>query len=286
MKMKYVAFFLALLFACSPKMIVNNHNPSGTTYPKTQVYESFALIEDSEIIDSAHYEIIADLEIKDKGLTVNCDYETIKGIAEKKAREMGGNCLLITEHRKPDIKSTCHRIKAQVLNVKNVEKYENYILWHPKRPLKPSYFRGPIEKRPFQASTYSMIQYLATSSAKRGLVKIVVKSLFDCNLSYFKPSKRDSFVLAHEQLHFDITEIYARKFRKVILEEMSTYKNFLIGHETAFSGILEELALKQDEYDSEVYSDEELQKKWNEWVASEMSRLEKYSQIEIELPKR
>jgi hypothetical protein len=45
--------------------------------------------------------------------------------------------------------------------------------------------------------------------------------------------------------------------------------------------ITTELSQKQDEYDSEVYKNPELQEKWNSWVSSELEKYSEYRQKEI-----
>ena len=40
--------------------------------------------------------LVGNLEIKDGGFSIECDYETIKRMAKEKALSMGGNCLVIT----------------------------------------------------------------------------------------------------------------------------------------------------------------------------------------------
>lgn len=267
------------MYACAPKVIVDS--VSTKSYPKTENYQAFAVIE--ETIDKAEIQDhLGTVQIKEKGLSINCDYNTVLAIAEKKAREIGGNCIVITEHKKPDFKSTCHRIKCDVLHISNPEKYEKEILWHPKRPLTVADFKGSIDKRPFQATTYSGISYYATGNPMNGKVTLTVKSLFDCQLSYFKPSDIDDYILKHEQLHFDITEIYARQFKQEIKESNMSYKEFNAVHQERFASIMKELSLKQDEYDTEVYADRSLQEKWNKWVAKRLDELQDYSDLVIE----
>lgn len=277
---KVMLFITLLLFAeaCSPKVLINN--VSDQSYPKTEDYQPFAILEESidktEVVD-----YIGTVQIKEKGLSINCDYVTVLGIAEKRAREMGGNCLVITEHKEPNFQSTCHRISCDVLRIRVPEKYEKEILWHPKRPLTIADFKGSIDKRPFQATTYSGMVYYASRNPLNGKVTLNVKSVFDCQLSYFKRSDINDYILKHEQLHFDITEIYTRKFRKEIIDAKMSYKEFNTVHQDMFASILKELSLKQDEYDTEVYADRSLQSKWNKWVAINLAELEDYSDISI-----
>ena len=279
MKHLFLFSIVLLILGCSPKIMVTS-NPSIPAYPATLIYQSFGIIE-SDSIRIDDYEFLATIQIKEKGFTVNCDYQTVKRLAVSKARELGGNCLRITEHKTPDKTSTCHRIKADVLRISNPEKFETEITWHPQRTLKIENFKGSTSKRPFQAATYSMIQYYAKHSPITGKAKAYVESVFNADLSYFKRSTHDEYILKHEQLHFDITEIYARKFRKSIIEKKMTFVQFSDQHISMFNKIQEELRLKQDEYDSEVYSDSSLQPKWNDWVKEELKKYEEYSDTEI-----
>lgn len=45
---------------------------------------------------------------------------------------------------------------------------------------------------------------------------VEVVSFFDCSRSWFDKSHLDNDILEHEQIHFDITELIARRLRKKI----------------------------------------------------------------------
>lgn len=272
-------FFCALilfsfLLACSPK--TNVVNLSTSKRPVTQVYEPFAIFE-KDTLDLRTNQLLGEIEIKDSGFSLRCDYETVKGMAIKQAKEMGGNCLVITEHRLPNKWSTCHRIKAKIYTIDNAHQYESEILWSAKRPLEIRDFKGEIDKRPFLAATASSFRYYL--EGKPGFSKdytLRVQTYFDCYLSYFKHSELDSATLAHEQIHFDISELYARKF---IMEMELAAKNVeeaMANQEKILDKIGRELRLKQDEYDSEVYVDDSKQVKWANWIKEELDRTKKY----------
>lgn len=275
-------FLLCVLIAgCSPRVQVNQFDQADL-YEMVQRHESFALIEGSTNEPEGMIEL-GEIEVRDIGLSINCDYESVKRIATERAREMGGNCLIITDHIKPGDKSSCHRIKGKICRIDDPEQYENLIIWHADRRLKIENFKGSIEKRPHQAVTYTTMNYYSTVSPITGKATVVVENLFDCGMSYFKRSDRDSAVLAHEQLHFDIAEIYTRKFRKVIIEDLGSYKQFSDRHEEVFAEIMKEMRLRQDEYDAEVYPDDSLQVKWQFWVEQELAKLDQYTSYHFEL---
>lgn len=281
--MKKLLFLLLAAYGCGgPKLIVKPA-PEAGTYSEIQAYERFASLE-SDPGPIPNQILIATIELRDAGLTIDCDYETVKRMAERKTRKLGGNCLVITEHKNPDLISSCHRIKGNVLRIPDPIKYETQFLWHVKRPLEIADFKGSTENRPFQAATYSTIRYFAYGLVVKQKKRVKVESQFNCELSYFKTSERDSAVLKHEQVHFDITELYARMFRKTILEEAGTYNKFVNKHEQLFASLRKEWQKKQDEYDSEVYTDRSKQEKWDNWIKEELLKYTAYENPILELP--
>lgn len=144
-------------------------------------------------------------------------------------------------------------------------------------------FKGSTVKRPFQAATSSGLSLENPVNVWTGKTKVIVKSYFNPKFSYFKSSERDSSVLAHEQLHFDITELYARKLRKQIVENCSNQYEYFDKRDAIYKKVELELSLKQDEYDSEVYSERSLQAKWNQWVEKELLLFKEFANEEVPL---
>jgi hypothetical protein len=92
--------------------------------------------------------------------------------------------------------------------------------------------------------------------------------------SWYKVKETDTHVLGHEQLHFDITELYARKFRQRISQlKVSNAINSQLNrlHEI----IKRELSTMQDAYDTETdfSRNVEQQAKWKEQIATELAIL-------------
>lgn len=265
----FIAFFL---FACSPKVLVKQTSVTLEALPS---YTPFAVFELDDDFTATEPQLLGSVTVKDAGLAMNCDFKTIVGMARKKAQAMGGNCLKITEHKPPKL-STCHQIKAAIYHIANAADYEEEIIWHEERKLAIRDFKGSIEKRPFQAATMSSFEYFSERNPINGKAAVKARSLFYCPMSYFKRSESDSLILAHEQLHFDITELFARKFIKKIAESVPNYQTLLNKHEIIAKEVFESLQLKQDEYDTEVYADFSKQAKWDAWVEEQLELLAEY----------
>ena len=112
---KYVVLFFIefVLLGCSPK-ITSNFTTSHT--PLNKDMEVMILDIDAPMPENA--EVLGQIKIGDTGFTTkNGNYAAVLNIAKDEARKAGGNVVKITEHKSPDMISSMHRIKAEILRV-------------------------------------------------------------------------------------------------------------------------------------------------------------------------
>lgn len=231
-----------------------------------------------DTIDKTAMQYIGQVEIKEGGLTLNCTFDTVKKLAKEEALKLGGNCLVITNHKKPDAWSTCHRISADIYKIDDPRRYESEVTWHKNRKLVIDDFKGQTEKRPFTAATASGFRsHIEGRPISPRKYTLELTTYFDCYSSYFKRTEFDSQVLAHEQIHFDISELYARKFIERVEERAMDLNEFLQAYPEIIDAIYREMQLKQDEYDAEVYPDPSKQAKWETWISEELEKYKSYS---------
>lgn len=105
------------------------------------------------------------------------------------------------------------------------------IEWSPNQKLEWNNFKAPKNyKSPTDNSaayTYCGISYNVTkSSLPQGKVSIKVKSVFYEDKSWKKTENPGDYLLKHEQLHFDIAELFARKIRKMVEEKIKNSADF------------------------------------------------------------
>ncbi len=98
--------------------------------------------------------------------------------------------------------------------------------------------------------------------------------------SWYKKERATVHVLKHEQLHFDITELHARKFRKRI-EELKLSNSIKKDLDALHIVINKELAKCQNTYDKETDFSRnfENQEKWRIYVKEELNKLSKYKAV-------
>lgn len=158
---------------------------------------------------------------------------------------------------------------------------ENQLVWDADYRLSWSDFRGePLEKTDAVAITASGLS--SSFSARTSSIALVdytasVVAHFYPDKSWYKPEKVNEIVLAHEQLHFDITELNARKLRKNIADA-----NFTVNIKSEMNQLVDrankELEIMQELYDSQSDFSMDLvsQKKWQLFVKEELGRLSNY----------
>ncbi|MCB4799988.1 DUF922 domain-containing protein [Neotamlana laminarinivorans] len=99
--------------------------------------------------------------------------------------------------------------------------------------------------------------------------------------SWYAPNRANAHVLGHEQLHFNITELFARKFRQRI-SKLKKSNNIRRELKTLHNTINKELAQFQNKYDTETDFSRnfEAQLKWEKYIEAELKELEDFAIIE------
>ena len=109
-----------LLAGCNAR--VSTHITKA--YPETDVKQEIKMVKTDDLLPE-NTEVIGKVKVGDKGATATskCTYPKVIEIAKEEARKAGGNAIRITQHKIPDYHCTCHRIKADILRIENVDSY-------------------------------------------------------------------------------------------------------------------------------------------------------------------
>ncbi|SDS51112.1 hypothetical protein SAMN04515667_2338 [Formosa sp. Hel1_31_208] len=274
MKKLLVSAFIFMLLSCAPKLKSN----ITTTLPLLSGKEVIVVL---DIIDDQSIPVskVGELQATDSGLSENCSYYQNIQSLKKMARASGANLIKITKHKRPDNWSTCHRLWATIYKVENPQAYESQIEWTQDRKLTWDDFKGEPDILNFPnalAVTNSGFSYeSARNLFKDG--KLYVQSVFSTYQSWVLAKGRNDYVLRHEQIHFDLTEIYTRKLRKAF-SDAKINSNKLREAKLIFDKISSELEFKQDQYDAETQSGskQDIQEKWEAIVVIELAKYDLY----------
>ena len=159
------------------------------------------------------------------------------------------------------------------------DKEEEIIIWQEDRSLTWNDFRGTPESRNSVASIYYNINTLLTQEKDNS--KIEIKAIFFPTRSWKRKDRDDRSILTHEQKHFDITELFARKLRKKV--KAGRYKSFrdLVN---IMDKLYEEndraMEICQDEYDRQTDHSRNgtMQKEWNKRIEKALNELRDFKE--------
>jgi hypothetical protein len=156
---------------------------------------------------------------------------------------------------------------------------KDVISWNANRKLQWSDFKAPPpQNAPNAALTSSgiLIKFATNGSS----LSFEITCNFDKSNSWGRV--KNDHILSHEQGHFDIAEIHARKLNKAISEYRYNPQTVNKDVNAIYRNVMDQLVQMQNEYDGETdYSRNSPQQKlWLEKIDNYLQSLEKYSRYD------
>lgn len=147
----------------------------------------------------------------------------------------------------------------------------DFILYNVDNDLKIADFKGPPDRSSAGVgATYSGIQMSLEGKTFNGKtdIHILLMVYFDKSKSWMKPEGKDERVLKHEQIHFDLTGIYACRMYHAIMNEKFSFKNVKQRLHDIQAKFTNELQEQQTLYDKQTKHGtmDDVQKAWAEKV--------------------
>jgi hypothetical protein len=152
---------------------------------------------------------------------------------------------------------------------------EEKIEWTEDRKLSWADFKGVPNGPPdYVASTNSGVSFSFSYKEINGISEIdyTIRSNFYPNLSWYRPTKVSNYILEHEQMHFDISELCARKLRKA-LKTIPRDRDFKSKAEVLYEQNEKERRELQAQYDtdSDHSNNQEEEYRWRTYVAEQLT---------------
>jgi hypothetical protein len=154
---------------------------------------------------------------------------------------------------------------------------QDVIVWDSTTKLTWADFVGKVDARSsFEAATVSGIRYKLSLSSE-GLSDSVT-AVFYRTESWVR--RQTEGALVHEQGHFDITEIFARKLRKRIGEFVPKRGGLAYQLNMLYDEVEGEREAMEELYDKETRhsADAVRQARWNVWIRKELRELNNYAE--------
>jgi len=167
----------------------------------------------------------------------------------------------------------------------NLYAQNNSIVWSDERPLTWNDFKKKAPKNHL-ASAMSDITFMINVEFENNEIFIQIEPSLRPKDSWVKKNNKSDYLLKHEQVHFDIYEVYARKFRSEIKSNHYTSKRVQNEITRLFNKYSKLAVDAQDKYDKETEHSikREKQQEWNDSVAKELKELEEFSESSFKIP--
>jgi hypothetical protein len=167
--------------------------------------------------------------------------------------------------------------KRETINLKKLK--NDTIVWQKDSLLNREDFKGKVTK---QWAGCCVSALMLVPMETNGNLIFSVQAVFIKSKSNI--IENSDYILKHEQLHFDITELYARKLRKMLTEtDFTKVKNIQLELQKMYNKVNGELSRYEEKYDIDTNHGENpaKQKVWSNDVAGQMKELDAFSSTNV-----
>jgi hypothetical protein len=163
-----------------------------------------------------------------------------------------------------------------------IKKFKNdTIIWKKDSLLKKEDFKskGKGKNGPLGYTNTFLFLYPNESN---GVLVFSVEAVFVMSKSYI--TQYSDYILKHEQLHFDICELYARKLRKMIADkDFKKVHNVQEVIQQMYNKVSAEFIKEEDKYDNDTNHglNAAKQQVWADDIQKQLQELDAYSSTEV-----
>lgn len=156
------------------------------------------------------------------------------------------------------------------------------IIWQEEQKLVWDNFKSPVNRKnnpDVAAYTNCGWEYSVVKSTNpKSPVAIEIRAIFTEDKSWKDVKKINDYILLHEQKHFDIAELFARKLRKAVAEKIKTSGDYDKLFKTIYNGISNDYKNFQISYDRDTRHgmNKEKQAEYNAAISEELDNLKSY----------
>lgn len=150
------------------------------------------------------------------------------------------------------------------------------IVWQENSPLEWKDYKGKVPISNMAATTACQIKL--DISCFEDVFTYTITAVMMPEKSWVKKNLADDNLLKHERLHFDISELYARKIRAAFANVRTDCHHFEV-YDKIMDNLIKEMNIVQQQYDKDtehgtIYAPHEL---WYSKIASELNALNEYA---------
>lgn len=165
---------------------------------------------------------------------------------------------------------------------------DKYLFWKPETRLRWPDFRGHMKAEDEDAASASYIGFMHRISkcAQGDSLVLDTRAFFNKSNSWVKIPAVNPSLLLHEQLHFDLAELYSRRFRQAILAVKANERDFIATADSLFRYYAAKSDTIHFNYDIETNHglNEASQRKWDRIVRNALLAMDQYQSPYLKIP--
>ena len=234
-----------------------------------------------DVDDLPEEALIGELKLTQGVFTDSCTFPHTYKMLRKEARLRGANLVQVTGIRYPSTLNGCQGIKARAYRLENPVDYLHSIHWSP-NVLEWDHFREserPDEAEGMAAASFCEIRLeFRNVPLREPYIRVI--PVFLPQRSWVAGDRRRPELLRHEQGHFDLCEIQARRLRRSLDSLVSESSRAEIGQaRKLFEYHLEQYKRHGQEYDRDTDHGVilEEQYKWDRRIEQQLDSLEEFA---------
>lgn len=219
---------------------------------------------------------LSSLQIGGEKNAINGSYQELVKSARILAAKSDANIIKITQRTPRSATNKYDQLNITLYKAANPRKSEKEFGWTAGRKLTWEDFRGPEQPQMGEdvaAATYCGIGFETnTLTAPTDKLKIFVYNTFYPVQSWVKAGVENDHILAHEQCHFDICELYTRKLRERMSRVNVTATTMKTTLRSIYGQLQKEYVARQELYETETEHGiiEGEQDRWENMIAMEL----------------
>ena len=160
---------------------------------------------------------------------------------------------------------------------------ENLIVWSKEKKISWNDFQATAPKLDSHIALSRVeIQY-ESSVDKEGKMTMEIRAVFIKDQSWVKQDRKSDNILKHEQYHFNLTEVWARKLRRDVTGKKWNPKTFEKEFNSMFKKHMAQTLKEQLRYDNETNHSQlrDKQTNWEQQIDKELVNLKMYSETKV-----
>ena len=185
----------------------------------------------------------------------SCAYYQLLLQGERIARDKGANVLKIVKRYNHTAGRQCDEVDVAFYKADDPRKVEQSFSWNAKRPLTWDDFLGPVREEAgsqVAAETSCGIALETNLVTNSGIARVYVFNTFDKRKSWVRPGKKFADILAHEQVHWNICELYTRKMQALFDQTAITGASLSSIVNEIYNKVSKEYIARQQQYEEET----------------------------------